>query len=115
MNKLLFPKQASDLPDDTEMIEPMLSEANERKHRWTKLHSHYALMGGFSMDYSALGPNAFPGHLTRLTLTSAAILKLAENEPVIIPDIDADHILDKSKANIFAKIIVCVQASWFIV
>jgi hypothetical protein len=75
-------------------------------------------MGGFSMDYSALGPNAFPGHLTRLTrltLTSAAILKLAENEPVIIPDIDADHILDKSKANIFAKIIVCVQASWFIV
>ncbi|KAJ8111466.1 hypothetical protein OPT61_g5945 [Boeremia exigua] len=38
---------------------------------------------------------------------------IAENAPSVLPDISERSILDKSKANGLAKLLVCLQASWF--
>jgi hypothetical protein len=51
---------------------------------------------------------------TRLTLTPAAILKLAELQPALLPGLSRGNIEDKSKADGLAKTIVCVQALWYV-
>ena len=85
-----------------------------RLHPWTRLHSHYALMGGFAFDTSKVATQFLPEGRTRLTLTSTALRRLALYEPDLIPDISAEHIREKGKADGFAKAIVCLQALWFI-
>jgi hypothetical protein len=88
--------------------------ASKRLHTWTRVHSHFALMGGFAFDTSKLNPNIFRGNRTRMTLGSSALQLLAANEPDLVPDISKDTVLDKSKANSFAKFLVCLQACWFV-
>jgi hypothetical protein len=87
---------------------------SKRLHAWTRIHSHFALMGGFAFDTSKLNPNIFRDNRTRMTLGPSALQLLAANEPDLIPDISKDTILDKSKANGFAKFLVCLQACWFV-
>ena len=87
---------------------------SKRLHAWTRIHSHFALMGGFAFDTSKLNPNIFRNNRTRMTLGPSALRLLAANEPDLIPDISKDTILDKSKANGFAKFLVCLQACWFV-
>jgi hypothetical protein len=89
------------------------SQASRINH-WTKTHSFFALMGGFVFDVSA-NPKLCPLPLgeTQVTLTPAGIQFLAEREPHVIPDISAEYIRDKSKANHLAKTLVCIQALWF--
>jgi len=41
-------------------------------------------------------------------------VQLAKVAPRLLPDISAEHIKDKSKANSLAKAIVVVQASWVV-
>ncbi|KAF1843612.1 uncharacterized protein K460DRAFT_341965, partial [Cucurbitaria berberidis CBS 394.84] len=86
-----------------------------RLHSWTRLHAHYALMGGFAFDTSKAPIQFMPEGRTRLTLTSVALRKLALDYPDLVPDISAETIREKGKANGFAKSIVCIQAFWFIV
>lgn len=69
-------------------------------------------MGGFV--FGADDPQAelfMPDAHTRLTLTPHALQKLAEVEPMLIPDVSVLNIKDKSKANRLAKALVCLQAS----
>ncbi len=73
------------------------------------------LMGGFAFDTSRNATPFFPESRTRLSITSHALQKLATYEPDLIPDISAEQILEKSKAHGFAKVIVYIQASWFII
>jgi hypothetical protein len=88
---------------------------NARKHhKWTRVHSHYALMGGYVLDMSKLPINFAPNQVTRLTLTPDAVLELAEQEPYLLPDISGEEIQDKSKADGFTKTFVCIQALWFL-
>jgi hypothetical protein len=49
------------------------------------------------------------------TLTPVALYTLAKNAPSLLPDISEESIGDKSKADGFAKFIVCMQATWFII
>ena len=71
-------------------------------------------MGGFAFDNSQDPTSVpFPGNRSRLTLTPKGLILLAKSEPDLVPDISADDIMDKSKANALAKAIVCVQALWF--
>ena len=88
---------------------------NRRLHPWTRLHSHYALTGGFAFDTTRATTQFLPEGRTRLTLTTHALRRLAKYEPDLIPDISTEEILAKSKADGFAKSIVCFQALWFIV
>jgi hypothetical protein len=82
---------------------------------WTRVHSHFALMGGFAFDSSTSLINIIPDGRTRLTLTVQGLRKIAANEPDLIPDISEQIIQDKSKSDGFAKLLVCLQACWFIV
>jgi hypothetical protein len=97
---------------------PTSTDAPTRTDRifpWTRVHSHFELMGGFAFDTSNMPVNILPAGRTRLTLTPFALRKLASNEPNLIPDISEEAIKDKSKSNSFAKFLVCLQACWFIV
>ncbi|KAL6705324.1 hypothetical protein ACN47E_007134 [Coniothyrium glycines] len=89
---------------------------NHRKTHaeWTRTHSHYALMGGYVIDSSKSTLVTFPGGRTRLTLTPAGLQFLAIADPSLIPKISEADILDKSKADGFAKALACGQAIWFI-
>lgn len=85
-----------------------------RQYPWTQMHSHYALMGGYVFDTSG-SLNFFPNGRTRLSLTPTALLKIAELEPDLLPNLPKSNIEDKSKADGLAKTIVCVQALWYVV
>ena len=79
----------------------------------TYVHSLYALMGGFAFDTSTANPYFLPNGRSRLTLRLEALKYIAERAPSLIPDLPADAIRDKSKANGLAKSLVCLQAMWF--
>lgn len=65
-------------------------------------------MGGFVVDVRDMHNTA-----PRLTLTPAGLLALAHQGRYIrLPD---ETINDKSKSDIFGKILVCIQAVWILV
>lgn len=88
---------------------------SDRKRAWTRVHSHFTLMGGYVFGSKHSDPHSILGDGGRATLTPAALRKLADSAPELIPNIEKSDINDKSKANGFAKTLVCAQACWFIV
>ena len=72
-------------------------------------------MGGFAIDLDPVdGPYAsLFGNDKRLTLTAKGLALLAECGH--IPEVSADDIKDKNKADGLAKLLVCIQAGWMIV
>jgi hypothetical protein len=86
----------------------------KRVHPWSRVHSYFTLMGGFTFKTSATAVNILPNDRTRLTLTTLALHKMALNTPEVIPDISEELIWDKSKSNSLAKCLICLQACWFI-
>ncbi|KAH7094861.1 hypothetical protein FB567DRAFT_511241 [Paraphoma chrysanthemicola] len=87
---------------ETEQVETL---PPRQRYPWTRIHSHFALMGGFA---------ALDHQQDRITLTPVALRTMARTFPSLLPDISAEFIRDKSKANSFAKLLVCIQACWFI-
>jgi hypothetical protein len=71
-------------------------------------------MGGFVFDTSKLDPGFLKHGQVRATLTPVALRVIAKVAPSYLPDISEETIRDKSKANSFAKFLVCVQTCWFI-
>jgi hypothetical protein len=71
-------------------------------------------MGGYAFDMAKLGIDFASHQAKRLTLSPEGLIHLAENEGHIVPDISEEHIRDKSKADGFAKTVVCIQALWFL-
>jgi hypothetical protein len=49
----------------------------KRVHPWSRVHSYFTLMGGFTFETSATAVNILPNDRTRLTLTTVALHKLA--------------------------------------
>jgi hypothetical protein len=88
--------------------------SSDRKNKWTRVHSHFALMGGFVFEANKMHPTIMDAGQKRLTLTPIALRKMAEDAPALLPDLSRGGIGDKSKANGLAKFLVCVQAIWFI-
>ncbi|KAK7442063.1 hypothetical protein VKT23_016339 [Stygiomarasmius scandens] len=88
-----------------------------RKFSWTSVHSFYACMGGFAFDLgsSTKHDTFLPENQTRVTLTAAGVKFLMKYSPEIVPDISREDIMDKSKADGLAKLLVCLQAIWFCV
>jgi hypothetical protein len=83
-------------------------------HHWTMTHSHFALMGGFAFEKTTSGVNILPNDRPSVTLTSHALRKLATHEPDMIPDISAETIKSKSKADWGARAWVTAQCLHFI-
>ena len=89
------------------------SSSSPKRHPWTIVHSHYALMGGYVMATRETEPRFLPEGRTRLVLTVDGIRLLATIDSSLVPDISKAQIEDKSKASNLGKTLVCVQASWF--
>jgi len=80
---------------------------------WTMTHSYFAIMGGFAFDTEVAGCEILPQGRTRITLTGAGVLTLAEFAQQRLPIISVADIEDKNKASRLAKTIAVVQAAWF--
>jgi hypothetical protein len=72
------------------------------------LYGHYAAMGGFVADVSSMHDS-----LTHIILLPPAISKLARDGHFL--EMDKRTIKDKSKADILAKTLVCIQVIWTII
>ncbi|KAF2453671.1 hypothetical protein BDY21DRAFT_123723 [Lineolata rhizophorae] len=86
------------------------SEAKPDENRrapWSLEQAFFALSGGI-----AVASDSFWTH-SKLTFTPAGIVELARVGH--LPNISLETVADKSKANTIAKVLVCVQASWFFV
>jgi len=112
LSRALIPLGAA-MPLSRDSLEQPSS--SDKKRSWTRVHSHFTLMGGYVFGTKNSMPDTvFKGN-KRLTLTPAGIRKIASNAPELLPNIEKSDIEDKSKANGFAKFLVCAQACWFIV
>jgi hypothetical protein len=117
MKRQLDRLSSQDYPADVERgleSNTLPGRHSKRTHHWTMTHSHFALMGGFAFEKAASGVNILPNDRSSVTLTSHALRKLAAHEPDIIPDISAETIKSKSKADWGARAWVMVQCGYFI-
>jgi hypothetical protein len=73
---------------------------------WTLSQAFFALSGGYTI------PSSSPS-LPNATLTTTGILFLLHLN--LLPNVSPSAISDKSKADGFAKGLVCIQAGWFVV
>ena len=73
---------------------------------WTMIHAFHAESGGFLLEAKDSPP--FP-------VTAKQIHYLAQHGHIEVPTISAAQIFDKSKADIFAKLIAAGQSGWFAV
>ncbi|KAK5683659.1 hypothetical protein LTS10_005193 [Elasticomyces elasticus] len=105
--------------DDHELLEngsvPEARGGKTRRHPWTIVHSHFALMGGFAIDCAAFEENVVPGEPERLRLMVEGVKLIATIDSTLLPDVSREAIQDRSKASPLAKTIVCLQALWFCV
>ncbi|KAK7530868.1 uncharacterized protein J3D65DRAFT_139880 [Phyllosticta citribraziliensis] len=74
---------------------------------WTLQQSLFAVCGGIAVDTSSFWDAA------QVTLTPRGLLVLARAG--LLPQVADEEITEKSKANTAAKILVCIQAGWFLV
>jgi hypothetical protein len=88
-------------------------QPSQRYHKWTRTHSYFALMGGFTLDKSKMSINPFEDFRERSTITASKLCAIARATPDSIPDVSKRAILDKSKANGIGKLLLCLQAGWF--
>ncbi len=114
MKNSLDPLTAQSPNDSDDISTSDGSSRRKRLHPWTRLHSQYALMGGFAFDTSQAALPFLPEGRTQLTITSRALQKLATYEPDLIPDMSVEPIVERNKGDGFTKAIACMQALWFI-
>ncbi|KAK4445718.1 hypothetical protein QBC34DRAFT_357956 [Podospora aff. communis PSN243] len=87
---------------------------DRRRHPWTRVHTYYAVMGGFEFQDNKGLLHPFK---KQLTLTPKGVPFLASHRdlwPKVLPDISEQEILDKSKTNVLAMTLTCIQLSWFV-
>ncbi|KAI4124796.1 MAG: hypothetical protein LQ338_004622 [Usnochroma carphineum] len=82
---------------------------------WELVHGFYVLMGGFTFARNSASASALPEGLAQATVTPDGLIFLLQHEPEALPDITANQIRDKSKADGLKKTLVCAQALWFCV
>ena len=74
---------------------------------WTATHGFYALMGGFVVKID---------ETTYLPISAKGILRLESRHDIhtSIREIKFEDIIDKSKSDILAKCITCLQSLWLV-
>lgn len=94
------------------------------RSKWTIVHGYYAVMGGFAIDTS-LHDNPTCSQLildanmvtSKLLCGPGRYCRYADPHAIlclhILPDVDLTVILDKSKADAVAKLLLMIQVLWF--
>ncbi|KAK8189257.1 uncharacterized protein BKA78DRAFT_319062 [Phyllosticta capitalensis] len=73
---------------------------------WTLQQAFFAVSGGLTVDTSSFW------HVPQMTLTPRGLMQLTRAG--LLPHVTNEEVTEKSKANTAAKIMVCIQASWFL-
>jgi hypothetical protein len=96
-----------DLHSSTQPLNILQAWANryDGKDQFDMVYAHYVLMGGFAADITQ-----FHNAYGRVTITADGVLFLARYGHFC--DIKKGEIQDKSKADVLAKGLVCVQVLW---
>ncbi|KAH4038915.1 hypothetical protein HBH92_154450 [Parastagonospora nodorum] len=84
-----------------------------KHHPFTLIHGHYIAMGGLAVDTAGARDIFVSNFANRRSLTSNGLSLLLDHNPALLPVLSEEEIQDKSKANGFAKVLVCLQAAWF--
>ena len=84
-------------------------KAIPNKHHWTTYDAFFAVIGGYAVRSDTFWPS---WHSETLTFTPLGIVELARLG--LLTKADPETVSDKSKADVITKIIVCIQASWFL-
>ena len=72
---------------------------------WTKTHGHFIQMGGFML---------FEGDIPKGVLSPKRFSKLLTAGKIEFPNVTAEEIKDRSKADGFSKTIALGQTLWFV-
>jgi hypothetical protein len=83
------------------LVAGRLADKYKKNHNWTRVHGFYTLMGGFLL---------YDGD----TAITPLIVEL-ESPSYDFPDIIAEEITDRSKADTLVKGLVILQTGWFII
>lgn len=83
------------------------------RSEWELVHGFYVLMGGFTLASGETAGEYSPSRRNEATLTPDGLRFLLQYESEALPDINADQIKDRSKADGLKKMLVCAQALWF--
>ena len=79
------------------------------ERHWTTEDAFFAAIGGYAVRSDSFWPSY---RSTTLTFTPIGVIELARLG--VLKKADSATVSDKSKADVVAKIIVCVQATWFL-
>ena len=117
LNRLAASAQADDkkvsitlqAPGYPKLIAPFQKDkkSSKKNPHYNMIYAYYAVMGGFIVDISHLHEK-----LPRATVTTNGILFLANHGHFL--QITEESIRDKSKADLLAKGLVCVQVLWVV-
>ncbi|KAF2653807.1 hypothetical protein K491DRAFT_694349 [Lophiostoma macrostomum CBS 122681] len=92
---------------DERLSEKIPTTADPIPEIWTTEQAFFALAGGFAIPSSTFSSPP------RLIFTPSGLLFLAKLG--LLPTSTPDTVSDKSKADVIAKVLVCIQAGWFLV
>lgn len=86
---------------------PMKANDCSNSNQWTIEQAFFAVSGGFAIDSSSFSTQP------QLTFTPLGITTLAKQG--LLPKTSGAIVSDKSKADVIAKVLICIQAGWFLV
>ena len=87
--------------------EDIIGSHTSNSKTWTSTEAFFAISGGIGVESHTFYPKP------RIKFTPQGILLLAKAG--LLPELDKEAIEDKSKADLFAKIFVLLQATWFVI
>jgi hypothetical protein len=97
-------RQLNDLPSK----QNVKGNSDTEKRKFSITYCFYAAMGGFAVDVRHIHD-----YRTQLTIEPQGILFLARRGHFItVPE---ESIKDKSKADMLAKVIICIQVLWMVI
>ena len=101
------------LPNITSKASESSEMQYERRHPWTLTHAFWAVMGGFKLSGEYEGERYLPAWQGDALLTPQGVEFLLDHSPHLIPDVSAEEIMDRSKADGLAKALLVWQVLWF--
>ncbi|KAF8654825.1 hypothetical protein AX16_003345 [Volvariella volvacea WC 439] len=94
------------------MCERYAAERIAREYRdrgWTRAHGFFVIMGGLVRE------DEKGCRVVTMSERGTVELDEVETKEVILPTISEEEIMDKSKGDFLAKIVVVIQTSWFLI
>lgn len=121
--EMILGKAIADLMTARDLTQNMRERAEKDGMEWSLTHSSFLLMGGFRFEKTTNGADTDPPGADidesppeTVVLTPGRLLSLEDDlgSQAIphLPKISGDEIRDKSKSNLFVKVVAVIQVVW---